>query len=100
MVKIVSLTGTLAYTGKHGISAMFCCNITDQFLNQNGLAHARAAKESDLPALLIRTKQIHYLDSGLQQFLFCSLLLKLRGRSVNRLIGYTLRSRLIVNWLP
>ena len=99
MVKVISLTGTLAYAGKYGVAAVLSRDITDQLLNQNGLAHAGAAEQPDLTALLVRAEQIHHLDAGLQQFFLRSLLLDLRRRSVDRLIGYPFRGRFIINWL-
>ena len=99
MIQVVSLTGALPYTGKHRITAVLRGDVTNQLLNQNCLSYAGTAEQSDLSALLIRTKQIHYLDTGLQQLLLRSLLLKFRCGTVNRLIGYPFRSRFIVNWL-
>jgi hypothetical protein len=36
----------------------------DEFLNENGLAHAGAAEEADLAAARIRRKQVDDLDAG------------------------------------
>ena len=99
MVKVVSLTGTLAHAGKHGIASMLCGNVADQLLNQHCLAHARAAEQTNLTTLLIRTEQIHHLDTRLQQFCLCGLFLKLGSRSVYGFIAHPFRSRLIINRL-
>ena len=99
MIQIIPFTGTLAYAGKHGIAAVLRGNITDQFLNQHGLSHTRTAKEADLTALLIGAQQVYHLDTGLQQFRLCGLLLKIRRRPVDGLKTHTLRSRLVVNGL-
>ncbi len=56
MVQVVSLTGTLAYACKHGISAVLCGNVTDQFLDQYGLAYAGTSEQSDLTSLLVGAK--------------------------------------------
>ncbi len=99
MVKVISLTGTLAHAGEHGIAAVLRSDITDQLLNQHRLAHACAAEQTNLTALLIRTEQIYDFNACLQKLLLRGLFLELRRRPVDRLIGDSLRSRLVVDGL-
>jgi hypothetical protein len=39
-------------------------DVADQLLNQHGLAHAGAAEEADLAALLVGGEQVDDLDAG------------------------------------
>ena len=43
---------------------MFGCDVVDQLLNQNGLADACAAEQTDLAALCVRADQVDDLDAG------------------------------------
>ena len=65
MVKVISLTGTLAHAGEYGISAMLCGNVADQFLNQHRLSYTGTAEQADLTALLIGAEKVNHLDTGL-----------------------------------
>src|SRR5205823_11969019 len=49
--QVIAFTGTLAYTRKHGISAMLLGHIVDELHDDHGLAYARAAEQTDLSAL-------------------------------------------------
>jgi hypothetical protein len=49
-------------------------DIVDQFLNQHGLADARAAEQADLAAFGVRRQQIDDLDAGDKNFRFGRLL--------------------------
>ena len=69
VVKVISLTGTLSYSGKYGISAMLRRNIVNQLLNQYGLSYTRTSKQSDFSTLLIWAKQIYDFDTGLKHLL-------------------------------
>jgi hypothetical protein len=60
-------------------------HVVDQLLNQNRLADARAAEEADLAALQVRFEQVNNLDSCLEHFQGRRLVLKRRGRPVNRI---------------
>ena len=99
MVKVISLTGSLAHAGEHGISVVLRGDVADQLLNQNRLAHACAAEQTDLSALLIGAEQIHHLDARLQQILLRGLLLELGRGPMDGFVAHSLRSRLIVNGL-
>ena len=67
MIKVITFTGTLAYTGKYGISAVLCCDVSDQLLNEDGLSYTCASEESDLTTLLLRAKEVYDLDTGLEK---------------------------------
>ena len=49
--KIVAFAGALADAGEHGEAAVLLGDVVDQFLNDDGLADAGAAEQSDLAAL-------------------------------------------------
>jgi len=51
MVKVVPFTGTLTNAGEYGKTAVLFCDVVDQFLDQNRLAYAGAAEETNLPPL-------------------------------------------------
>jgi hypothetical protein len=69
VIEIVTFAGTLTNTGKNGCTAMAFCNVVDQFLNENGLAHAGAAEQANLTALCIRCEQIDNLNTGYENFI-------------------------------
>ena len=98
MVQVVSFSCTLTHTRKYGIPAVFCCNITDQLLDKDSLAHPGAAKQTNLTTLLVGAEKVYDFDTGLQKFCFCCLLFKCRRRSVNRLVTHPFRCRFIVYW--
>ena len=56
MVQVVTLTGTLTYTGEYGISAVLGRDITDQLLDQYSLTYTGTTEQTDLTTLLIRAK--------------------------------------------
>ena len=80
MVQVVTLTGTLTYAGEYGISSVLGSDITDQFLDQYGLAYSGTAEQTDLTTLLIRAEQVNDLDTGLQQLCVRRLLCEGRCR--------------------
>ena len=51
VVQIVALTGTLADAGEYGDTAVLLCDVVDQLHDENGLADACAAEQTDLAAL-------------------------------------------------
>ena len=71
MIQIITLTGTLTYTGKYRISTVFCSDISNQLLNQDCLTYTGTTKQTNLTTLLIRAKKVYDLNTGLQQFCFC-----------------------------
>ena len=75
---------------------MLRSNVRDQLLDQNGLSYARAAKQTNLTAFLIRTQKVNDLDTGFQHFCLGRLLGKCRSLSVDRvMLGNFWRSLLI-----
>ena len=52
VVQVVALTGTLAYAGEYGISAVLGGNVSDQLLDQYGFSYSGTAEQTDLTALL------------------------------------------------
>ena len=64
--EVISLTGTLSYSGKDGVSAVLCGDVSDQLLDQHGLSYTRASEQTDLTALCIRRQKVDDLDSGLK----------------------------------
>ncbi len=74
-------------------------DIMDQFHDQNGLADARAAEQTDLAALGVRADQVNDFDTGLQDLRSRGLLLKGRGRAMDRPPLLRLRRGPIVNRL-
>ena len=76
---------------------MFRTNITNQFHDQNGLAHTRATKQASLSTLEIRFEQINNLDAGFEHFHFGVLLLKFGCVTVNTPPGLGLNRRFLVN---
>ena len=90
MIQVVTLTGTLTYTGEYGISAVLGSDITDQLLDQYGLTYSGTAEQTDLTTLLIRAEQVNDLNTGLQQFCVRRLLCEGRCSTVDRLVRYPL----------
>ena len=69
MPKVISLTGTLAYACKNRVAAVFGSNVSDKFLNENGLADACTAEETYLTAFSVRCKEVDYLDACFEDLL-------------------------------
>ena len=69
----------------------------DQLLDQDGLADACAAEQTDLAALQIRADQIDDLDSGLQDLAGGLLILIGRRRTVDRPVIVGLDRFLVVD---
>ena len=99
MVQVIALTGTLPNTGKYGITAVLCGNVTDKLLDQHCLAYAGAAEQTDLSALLVGAEKIYHLDTCLQDLRLRGLLLKSRRFPVNRKILFHLWLLFIINRL-
>ncbi len=99
VVEVVAFTGTLAYTGENGVSAVLCCDVTDELLNEDGLTYAGTSEESDLTALLVGAEEVYDLDTGLEEFAFGGLFLEGGSRSVDGLVRYAFGCGLIVDGL-
>ncbi len=57
--------------------------LLNEFLNDNGFADARAAKQTDFAAAQVRLEQIDHLDAGLEHFESGGLFGEVRGRAMN-----------------
>jgi hypothetical protein len=66
--EVVTLSGTLTYTGEYGISAVLHGNVMDEFLDKYGLSYSGTAEESDLAALGIGFQKVDNLDTCFQYF--------------------------------
>ena len=82
VVKIVALTGALAYAGEHAVAVVLGGDVVYKFLDQHGLAHARAAEQADLAALGVGADQVNDLYARLQYFGGRELLVKAGGGTV------------------
>src|SRR5262249_27262663 len=74
--QIVAFAGTLAYTSKHGESTMLLGYVVDELHDDDGFAHAGAAKQSDFSTFQERLDQVDDLDAGLKHLRLGGLLLK------------------------
>src|ERR1035437_57657 len=81
--EIVAFPGAFADAGEHRNAAVFHGQVVDEFLNDDGLADAGAAEQTDFAAAQVRLDQIDDLDAGLEHFEARGLLFKRRRRAVN-----------------
>ena len=84
VVEVVPLAAAFADAGEHGAAVVGGCNIVDKLLNENCLADARAAEQSDFTAFGVGADQVDDLDAGLENFSGGFLLLKRRRFAVDR----------------
>ena len=100
VVQVITLPGTLANAGKHGVAVVGSGNVVNQFLNQDGLAHACTAKQTDFAAFSVGADQVDDLDARFQNF-GCGLLILVSGSgAVDRPALRRIGGRLVVNGLP
>src|SRR5580693_7382713 len=66
--QVIAFTRALADSSKHRESAVLLSHVVDEFLNENGFAHAGAAKETDFSTLQEGLNEINDLDAGLKHF--------------------------------
>jgi len=90
VVEVVAFAGALADAGEDRIAAMRLGDIVDQFLDQDGLADARAAEQADLAALGVGRQQIDDLDAGDENLRFRRLIDIGRRRLMNGAQGLAL----------
>ena len=64
--EVVAFAGALSNTAEHGDSAVLGRDVVDELHDDDGLADAGAAEQTDLAALQIGFEQIDDLDSGLE----------------------------------
>ena len=83
--EVIAFAGALAHAGKHRNAAVLHGDVVDEFLDDDRLADARAAEQTDLSAAKIRLKQIDDLDAGLEHFKARRLVFKRRRLAVNRI---------------
>ncbi len=82
--EVVALAGALAHAGKYGVAAVLLGYVVDQFHDDDGLAYARAAEQTDLAALQERLNKIDDLHAGLKHFRCRGLFVESRRQSMNR----------------
>jgi hypothetical protein len=72
--EVVALAGALADAGEHRHAAVLLGDVVDELLDEHGLAHAGAAEEADLAALLVGREQVDHLDARgeISSLGFCS----------------------------
>jgi hypothetical protein len=64
VVQIVTLTGTLADTGKDRVTTVSLGNVVDQFLNEHGLSDTSSSEETNLSTTSVWGEEIDDLDTG------------------------------------
>ena len=84
VVEVVSFTGTLAHTGKHGQAAVCLSDVVDQLHHVHGLAHTGTAEQTNLTAFSERANQVNNLDTSFQQLLRWAQLVIGRSLAVDR----------------
>ena len=84
IIKIISFSCPLSYTGKYGKSSVSGCYVVNQFHDQNRLSYPGTTEQTDLSTFRIRTDQIHNFNSGFQNLCCRNLLFVFRCISVDR----------------
>ncbi len=84
VVKVVTFTGTFTNACEYGVTAVRFSNVVDQFHDQNGLANACAAEQTDLTTLCVRSEKVNNLNARYEDFSFGRLFDILRSFLVNR----------------
>src|SRR5215470_4634570 len=64
--QVVPLASALPHSGEHGNTTVLQGDIVDQLHDDNGLAHAGAAKQARLAAFQVRLDKVHNLKSSLK----------------------------------
>ncbi len=67
-VELRAFAGALAHAGEHRVAVVELGDGVDQLLDDDRLAHARAAEDAGLAALGERRDQVDDLDAGLENF--------------------------------
>src|SRR5262249_17055231 len=73
-----------AHTGEDRHTAVFHGDVVDQLHDDDGLAYARTAEQTDLSAAEVRFEQINDLDTGLEHFETRRLIFEARRGAANR----------------
>ena len=82
--KVVTLPCTLSDSGKNRKAVMFLCDIIDEFLDKDRLAHTGTSEKSDLSSLEIRLEQVDDLNTSKKDLLRSRKILELRRFPMNR----------------
>ena len=82
--EVVAFARALADAGKHGESAVLLGDVVDELHDDDGLADAGAAEQSDLAALQERLDEVDDLHAGLEHLRARRLLVERRRQAVNR----------------
>ncbi len=83
VVEIASLARALAHAGEHREAAVLLGHVVDEFQDDDGLAHARAAEQPDFSAAPVGRQQVHDLDAGLEHLDLYRLIDELRRGPVD-----------------
>ena len=70
MIEIVPFARTLPDSRKHTVSSVLLRDITNKFLNNNGLSHSRPSKKSDFSSFHERTNEVYRFNSRFKHFRF------------------------------
>src|SRR6185369_4625452 len=84
--EIVAFPGAFADAGEYGNTAVLHRQVVDELLDDDGLADACAAEQTDLAATEVGLDEIDYLDTGFEHFETRGLLFKRRRRPVNGIV--------------
>ncbi len=82
--EVVSLARALPHAREDGDTSMLLGDVADQLLDDDRLAHAGAAEDADLAALLERADQVDDLEARLEDLDFRDLLVEGGRRPVDR----------------
>ena len=99
VVQIVTLTGSLAHSSKHGVSTMSLGHVVDKLHDQDSLADTSSTEQSDLTSLGIGSKQVHHLDTSHQDLLLHTHLVELGSLGVDSLALLGVNGTPLVNGL-
>ena len=81
--EVVALARALAHPREHGDAAVLLGEVVDELLDDDGLAHARAAEEADLAAAQVGLDEVDDLDAGLEHLELGRLVLEGGGGAVD-----------------
>ena len=95
--EVAALTGALADAGEDGVAAVLGGHVVDQFLDQDGLADACAAEQTDLAALGVGGQQVDDLDARFQNLSSGLLLCKAGGLAVDGPVRHIVHRALAVD---
>src|SRR5439155_12444931 len=82
--EVVAFARAFTDTAEHGHTAVLQRDVVNQLHDDDGLADAGAAEESNLAALQVRLEQVDDLDAGLEHLHLSRLLLERRRVPVDR----------------